>query len=336
MKSKICAYCKKEFNANRKRTAEHIFPQIILELFPEQDVSFTPEKVFKDNYVLTIADVCNECNNGILSDLDQYSGKVIKEQFLDIIDYDLKDTAIEKKIDYELFSKWIIKIAYNYLRSRKVDCTFMQQYVQSILENKEIPKQVDIFMGLHINTAPVPERCYEYKPLQIVEEPQLLGTALGILMVFKLPIDLNSITLLDTDMTLVFRFGTAIVYVIFWKSICDDDLRKSYLELLVRKFNFKLLRSGQENYQLRRVTASTNISMGYWHLLSKSALQQDDMFVQNTLKGRSVKEVRENFEAMRSENDWMASKLLVEREMFPDNRKVKKEFEDFFEIEESD
>lgn len=81
LKKKECAYCKKEFDSNRKRSAEHIFPQVLLELFPEQDVSFTPERTFKDNFGLTIADVCSECNNGILSGLDQYGGKLIKEQF---------------------------------------------------------------------------------------------------------------------------------------------------------------------------------------------------------------------------------------------------------------
>ena len=70
LKKKECAYCKKEFDSNRKRSAEHIFPQVLLELFPEQDVSFTPERTFKDNFGLTIADVCSECNNGILSGLD--------------------------------------------------------------------------------------------------------------------------------------------------------------------------------------------------------------------------------------------------------------------------
>ena len=100
LKKKECAYCKKEFDSNRKRSAEHIFPQVLLELFPEQDVSFTPERTFKDNFGLTIADVCSECNNGILSGLDQYGGKLIKEQFLEEIDYNLKDSEIEKEIDY--------------------------------------------------------------------------------------------------------------------------------------------------------------------------------------------------------------------------------------------
>ena len=121
MKSKTCAYCKREFSGEVKRTAEHIFPQTLLQLYPEQDVSFTPEKIFKDNSGLTIADVCAECNNGALSELDSYGGELIKKQFKDEIDYNMKDAVIEKTIEYDLFAKWILKIAYNYFRSRKIE-----------------------------------------------------------------------------------------------------------------------------------------------------------------------------------------------------------------------
>ena len=48
MKSKTCAYCKREFSGEVKRTAEHrLFPQTLLQLYPEQDVSFSQEKIFK-------------------------------------------------------------------------------------------------------------------------------------------------------------------------------------------------------------------------------------------------------------------------------------------------
>ena len=138
MKSKTCAYCKREFSGEVKRTAEHIFPQTLLQLYPEQDVSFTPEKIFKDNSGLTIADVCAECNNGALSELDSYGGELIKKQFKDEIDYNMKDAVIEKTIEYDLFAKWILKIAYNYFRSRKIECSFMEEYIPCILQNVEL------------------------------------------------------------------------------------------------------------------------------------------------------------------------------------------------------
>lgn len=330
LKKKECAYCKKEFDSNRKRSAEHIFPQVLLELFPEQDVSFTPERTFKDNFGLTIADVCSECNNGILSGLDQYGGKLIKEQFLEEIDYNLKDSEIEKEIDYSIFVKWIIKITYNYMRSRKMDCSFITKYIECILEDKEMPDAFNVFMGVHVNTTPLPERCYEYKPLEIVEEPRLIGTALGLSMLHDLPLDYNRVIISGSEATLCLRFGNAIIYIVFWKNSSIKEMRTKYVDLLQKEFNFKMLKPGKNKYKLKRVTASSNISMGYWHLLSRSALRQDDMLVNSLIHGRDVKAVRKSFESMRSEEDWRASQLLVERDMFPENRRVKKEYEDFF------
>ena len=108
------------------------------------------------------------------------------------------------------------------------------------------------------------------------------------------------------------------------------EMRTKYVDLLQKEFNFKMLKPGKNKYKLKRVTASSNISMGYWHLLSRSALRQDDMLVDSLIHGRDVKAVRKSFESMRSEEDWRASQLLVERDMFPENRRVKKEYEDFF------
>lgn len=329
MKNKCCAYCGKPFNNGIHRTAEHIFPQGLLELYPNQDVSFTPERVFKDNSGLTIADVCNKCNNETLSELDSYGCDIIKTQFHEEIGYEYKDKWIEKEVDYDFFCKWIIKIAYNYLRSRKKDCTFIQKYVPCILEHSKVPEGFSIFLGLHINTTPLPERCYEYQPLVIIENPKLLGTSLGVSMLYNLPIELNSITVEGTYEKLLIRLGNLIIYLLFWEE--ENGLMQAiYDKTITNNFNFKKLARGKNKYKLRRVTASTNLSMKYGHLLSTSALKQDDNLVESTLHGKSVIETRNLFESLRSKEDWEKSRLMVELSMFPDNRKVRDEFDKVF------
>jgi len=330
MKSKTCAYCKREFSGEVKRTAEHIFPQTLLQLYPEQDVSFTPEKIFKDNSGLTIADVCAGCNNGALSELDSYGGELIKKQFKDEIDYDMKDAVIEKIIEYDLFAKWILKIAYNYFRSRKIECSFMEEYIPCILQNVELSDNFDIFMGLHINTTPVLEEVYNYQPLQICENPKLRGTSIGIEFLFKLPHNFNSITIPENESTLAIRFGNAVMYVIFWKKDCPVELKKQYKIILQTQFNFVQLEKNKQIYGLKRVTASTNISMGYTHLLSSSALLQDDMVVESTLHGNGVKETREKFKSLAGSDMLKRGRVMVEKEMFPDNKKVEKEYNKIF------
>lgn len=308
----------------------YIFPQTLLQLYPEQDVSFTPEKIFKDNSGLTIADVCAECNNGALSELDSYGGELIKKQFKDEIDYNMKDAVIEKTIEYDLFAKWILKIAYNYFRSRKIECSFMEEYIPCILQNVELSDNFDIFMGLHINTTPVLEEVYNYQPLQICENPKLRGTSIGIEFLFKLPHNFNSITIPENESTLAIRFGNAVMYVIFWKKDCPVELKKQYKIILQTQFNFVQLEKNKQIYGLKRVTASTNISMGYTHLLSSSALLQDDMVVESTLHGNGVKETREKFKSLAGSDMLKRGRVMVEKEMFPDNKKVEKEYNKIF------
>lgn len=332
MKKKSCAYCGNEFGNEYQRSAEHIFPQSLLGLYPEQDVSFTPERVFKDNFGLTIADVCSKCNNGPLSKLDDYGYNIIKAQFYEEISYEMKDETIEKELDYDTFSKWIIKIAYNYLRSRKKDCEYIKKYIPSILDKDNVPDGFSILLGLHVNTTPLPERCYEFHPLAIIEEPRLLGTSLGISTRFNMPIDLNSITVEGAYETLLLRLGNLVTYLIFWKDD-NSDLRNAYIKAIIKNFPMKKIEREKNRYKLHRITASTNMSMGYWHILSRSALKQDDMLVESTLHGNSVSEVRKQFDSMRSELDWKKSRLLVEKAMFPDNKKVQNEFEQVFKNE---
>lgn len=329
MNKKVCAYCNNEFNEKRKRTAEHIFPKVLLELYPEQDISFTPEKIFKDNFGLTIADVCDICNNGILSELDNYGGKLISNEFFYEIDYEFKDKILKKEIQYEEFSKWVIKIAYNYLRSRKKNCDFLDKYIVSIVSKDNIPDGVSIFMGIHINTTPLPERCYEFLPLTIIENPILLGTSFGISMLYNLPLYMNVLDIDGVYEKLLIRLGNLVTYIVFWKE--GDSLRqKVYEESITNNFNFVKLKKEKNVYSLKRITASTNMTMNYGHILSTTALHQDDMIVESSLRGRNVIEVRKLFEELRSEEDWKKSQLLVERSMFPNNRKVKNEYEKVF------
>lgn len=332
MKVRKCAYCSNEFGQGGcQRTAEHIFPQGLLELYPEQDISITPERTFKDNSGLTIADVCDKCNNGKLSLLDNYGNKLIKEQFYDHIPFDKKDDVLECELDFPLLSKWLLKIAYNYQRSRKKDCKWFEKVILYIMEDKSIDLSCfSIFIGLHVNVAPLPEDYFGYMPLSITENPILLGTSMALSTHLNLPIDLNTLDIPNTYGKLVIRLGNAVFYLLLWEDEAIKNIAEQYNKSIKENFNFRMLVPDKAIYKLKRITANTNMFLNYSHILSISALKQDDFMVSNSIQGRNAGDVQKLMRSLRSEKEAKKSQLLVELSMFPENRKLQEEYNKTF------
>ena len=63
---KHCAYCGIPL-VKKIKSREHIIPNGLLKLFPEQNITFTANKAYKDNFGQAISDVCTICNGGYLS-----------------------------------------------------------------------------------------------------------------------------------------------------------------------------------------------------------------------------------------------------------------------------
>lgn len=70
------------------------------------------------------------------------------------------------------------------------------------------------------------------------------------------------------------------------------------------------------------------------NLLSNSALEQDEKYILASLNGRCAVDVCQEFEAMRTDRDWKVGKVLVENTIFPNNKKVQKEYEEIFKEDE--
>lgn len=70
------------------------------------------------------------------------------------------------------------------------------------------------------------------------------------------------------------------------------------------------------------------------NLLSNSALEQDEKYILASLNGRCAGDVRQEFEAMRTDRDWKVGKVLVENAIFSNNKKVQKEYEEMFKEDE--
>ncbi|CAE1140321.1 hypothetical protein [Xanthomonas euroxanthea] len=130
----ICSYCDKKKPATR----EHIIPSWYYKHERDsEDTGFMERakgKIVKTE--LVIRDVCEDCNNNVLSDLDSYGKKLFFESF---INYVYKDTKTQLHYNYEQLARWLLKISYNSARSHDSDTEILTQYRRIITGSEPLP-----------------------------------------------------------------------------------------------------------------------------------------------------------------------------------------------------
>lgn len=146
-----CAYC----NEDKKATKEHIIPNGFLKLMNlDEQIRWTetaPCRVIGSDFL--VKDVCSECNNGVLSELDNYALNLITK-YNGKIDKNTK--KIFFKYDYSSLSRWLLKVCYNSARANKLeyDISSYENCIPYIKDDIEIKNQISIFalfMDLNIN-----------------------------------------------------------------------------------------------------------------------------------------------------------------------------------------
>lgn len=108
--NKACAFC---FQYN-KLTREHVWPKGILKRLLTYNARFfgkTGKVIDRDHL---IKDVCSKCNNGVLSELDEYGCLLFDRYFNSIAE---PESQIRMEYDYDKLARWLAKIAYNTARS---------------------------------------------------------------------------------------------------------------------------------------------------------------------------------------------------------------------------
>lgn len=111
-KQKNCAYCKSTTNL----TKEHIFPSAIIKSFNIELLSMTDKSDYHFKGDPVIGDVCAECNNGILSQLDAHFVTCFKNQMLTPLKPG-DEITFEYEYEYDLLLRELLKISYNSARA---------------------------------------------------------------------------------------------------------------------------------------------------------------------------------------------------------------------------
>lgn len=146
MKQKCCAYCDKL----NKITKEHVVSKsVIKKLKINQSPGYEHSQGKYTTNNSTIRDVCEECNNGPLSELDDY--------FINFINKNLPlDTSIQLyskvklEFDFDKLSRWLLKTLYNSERKNGYEEIEKQllYYKDYILGKESCTRPLRIFLEI--------------------------------------------------------------------------------------------------------------------------------------------------------------------------------------------
>ena len=132
---KTCAFCGQE----KRLTKEHVWPSCFMDRVGRNAAHYSPKSgnVHGSDYV--VRDVCFECNNVHLSELDNY--------FCDLYDRHLSiplgaDETVDINYDYDLLCRVLLKIAYNTARNAGSEVAPFQRLLPYILRGGRCPPGV--------------------------------------------------------------------------------------------------------------------------------------------------------------------------------------------------
>lgn len=252
----ICAYCKND----TKLTREHLIPMSLIDLFPECDINYMQDRVFKSEN-LVIKDVCSNCNNKTLSELDAYGASMVKDYF--VKEYEPSD-FLALPYDYLLLSKWLLKILYNFARSNKDDVAWFEQNMDYVLgKTDETILPFSIFSGLAVNTAPIPEFFFQNIKLGVDFNPTILQDS----MLEIVDLENRSVRIRENQQPVVFpklnksailRFGSVIFLVFLWDEEIDSQEKDENEKTMLSTYPYSILNPNSEMAVLNRVTHAFN------------------------------------------------------------------------------
>jgi len=143
-----CSYC----NNDKTLTKEHLWPKSLhkrLKRANSQDKSIIwlsrLQRVISSEP--QIRDVCGACNNGVLSNLDDYICQLFDDIFIHLPE---RDEVVDFQFNYHLLKRWLLKLSYNSARVHESeDLVPLKTLLPYILgENTSSGRSVQLFVQL--------------------------------------------------------------------------------------------------------------------------------------------------------------------------------------------
>lgn len=137
-----CIYCER----NNLLTNEHVLPRWLYQYTESQNIQLlqaSPDKLLKVQQ--TIKDVCQQCNNGVLSELDNYAKEKYENFFSNFV---FNNQTVTFEYDYDLLVRWLLKVSFNSARANGGDYDSFLEYRDYILTGNNRPPRMTVFLQL--------------------------------------------------------------------------------------------------------------------------------------------------------------------------------------------
>ena len=126
----ICAYCREDQPATR----EHVIPAFLYAFqkqFAESVVGWNEVANRMVGGEARVKDVCGNCNNGPLSQLDAYGKDLLTDSGLLVRNYTKRTLTLA--YNYSLLLRWLLKISFNSSRTDGAHASIFEDHIPFIL-----------------------------------------------------------------------------------------------------------------------------------------------------------------------------------------------------------
>ncbi|UHQ19591.1 hypothetical protein LVB87_15600 [Lysobacter sp. KIS68-7] len=137
----ICAYC----GQDQKTTREHVIPAFLYAFQKQLEQSVVGWNEVANKMVdgeVTIKDVCAECNNGVLGQLDAYGKQVLTESGLLVHNYER--VLLPLRYNYSLLLRWLLKMSFNSSRMGGAHASRFYEHIPFILGHAPHPPRYKV------------------------------------------------------------------------------------------------------------------------------------------------------------------------------------------------
>ncbi len=181
----VCAYC----GQDRKATREHVIPSFLYSFQKELEQSVIGWNEVAGRMVkgeAKIKDVCAECNNGPLGQLDAYGKGFLTNSGLLVQNY--RKDRLFIQYEYSLLLRWLLKISFNSARADGVHAHFFDEHIPFIMGQDPPPKRHRVAIVLYLS-APVLLKNHRSPPASFVE----ISQGSGVVSPFHVRISYNAV-----------------------------------------------------------------------------------------------------------------------------------------------